>query len=125
MIEEPLVTIVFQLQSPEMVLICRFGQLIGSRGYDAMLNFSNWRAPGYLRVPATLMRWQGSVSGLLGILERVDFTSRRGRARDAEKPPASRMAASSCAQIESLTRAYERPALRKPFAAFPADSKVA
>jgi hypothetical protein len=39
--------------------------------------------------------------------------------------PASRMAAGSCAQIESLARAYERPALRKPFAAFPADTKVA
>jgi hypothetical protein len=26
---------------------------------------------------------------------------------------------------ESLARTYERPALRKPFAAFPADSKVA
>ena len=45
--------------------------------------------------------------------------------RDAEKRPASRMAAGSCAQIERLARAYERPALRKPFAAFPADSKVA
>jgi hypothetical protein len=44
---------------------------------------------------------------------------------DAEKHPASRMAAGSCAQIESLARAYERPALRKPFAAFPADTKVA
>ena len=29
------------------------------------------------------------------------------------------------ARIESLARSYERPALRKPFAAFPADSKVA
>ena len=28
-------------------------------------------------------------------------------------------------QIESLARTYERPALRKPFAAFPADTKVA
>jgi hypothetical protein len=29
------------------------------------------------------------------------------------------------ARIESLARTYERPALRKVFAAFPADSKVA
>src|SRR5262249_38402899 len=49
----------------------------------------------------------------------------RPSTRDAEKHPASRMAAGSCAQIESLARAYERPALRKPFAAFPADTKVA
>jgi len=41
------------------------------------------------------------------------------------KRPASRMAAGNGAQIESLARAYERPALRKPFAAFPADTKVA
>jgi hypothetical protein len=38
-----------------------------------------------------------------------------------EKPPASGMGG---ARIESLARTYERPALRKPFAAFPADSKV-
>jgi hypothetical protein len=30
-----------------------------------------------------------------------------------------------CAQIEGVARTYERPALRKSFAAFPADSKVA
>jgi len=30
-----------------------------------------------------------------------------------------------CAQIEGVARTYERPALRKPFAAFPADTKVA
>jgi hypothetical protein len=41
----------------------------------------------------------------------------------AKKRPASRMAAGSCAQIEILPRAYEHPALRKPFAAFPADTK--
>jgi hypothetical protein len=29
------------------------------------------------------------------------------------------------AEIESLARTYERPALRKLFAAFPADTKVA
>ena len=42
------------------------------------------------------------------------------RACDAEKRPASGMG-----RIESFGRTYERPALRKPFAAFPADSKVA
>jgi hypothetical protein len=41
---------------------------------------------------------------------------------DAEKRAASGMGG---ARIESLARTYERPALRKPFAAFPADSKVA
>ena len=39
-----------------------------------------------------------------------------------EKRPASGM---DGARIKSLARTYERPALRKPFAAFPADSKVA
>jgi hypothetical protein len=46
----------------------------------------------------------------------------RPSARDGEKRPAFGMGG---AQIKSLARAYERPALRKPFAAFPADSKVA
>src|SRR5262245_29526342 len=41
---------------------------------------------------------------------------------DAQKRAASGM---GVARIESLARTYERPALRKPFAAFPADSKVA
>jgi hypothetical protein len=42
-----------------------------------------------------------------------------------EHRPASRMGADIFAQIESLARTYERPALRKLFAAFPADMKVA
>jgi hypothetical protein len=46
----------------------------------------------------------------------------RPSARDAEKRPASGMGG---AQTKGLARTYERPALRKPFAAFPADSKVA
>ncbi len=46
----------------------------------------------------------------------------RPSARDGEKRPAFGMGG---AQIKSLARAYERPALRKPFAAFPADTKVA
>ena len=46
----------------------------------------------------------------------------RPSARDSEKRPASRMGADIFAQIE---KTYERPALRKPFAAFPADTKVA
>ena len=45
----------------------------------------------------------------------------RGRTRRGERP-ASEMGG---AGIESLARTYQRPALRKPFAAFPADSKVA
>jgi hypothetical protein len=50
----------------------------------------------------------------------------RPRTRDAEKRPASsRMGADIFAEIESLARTYERPALRKLFAAFPADTKVA
>jgi hypothetical protein len=44
----------------------------------------------------------------------------------AEKRPASsRMGADIFAEIESLARTYERPALRKLFAAFPAETKVA
>ena len=35
------------------------------------------------------------------------------------------MGADICVRTESLNRTYERPALRKSFAAFPADSKVA
>jgi hypothetical protein len=35
------------------------------------------------------------------------------------------MDADMCIQTESLARTYERPALRKAFAAFPADTKVA
>jgi hypothetical protein len=35
------------------------------------------------------------------------------------------MGADIFAEIESLARTYERPALRKLFAAFPADTKVA
>jgi hypothetical protein len=46
----------------------------------------------------------------------------RPNACDAEKRPASGMGG---ARIKSLARTYERPALRKVFAAFPADSKVA
>jgi hypothetical protein len=50
----------------------------------------------------------------------------RPSTRDAEKRPASsRMGADIFAEIESLARTYERPALRKLFAAFPADTKVA
>ena len=37
----------------------------------------------------------------------------------------TRMGADIFAEIESLARTYERPALRKLFAAFPADTKVA
>jgi len=40
-------------------------------------------------------------------------------------PGRSRAGADICVQTESLARTYERPALRKLFAAFPADSKVA
>jgi|EndMetStandDraft_8_1072994.scaffolds.fasta_scaffold218351_2 hypothetical protein len=47
---------------------------------------------------------------------------RRHVAGDAEKRAASGIGDT---RIESLARTYERPALRKPFAAFPADSKVA
>ena len=36
-----------------------------------------------------------------------------------------KMGADICVQTESLNRTYGRPALRKAFAAFPADSKVA
>ena len=44
----------------------------------------------------------------------------------AEKRPASsRMGADIFAEIEKSCLNYERPALRKLFAAFPADTKVA
>src|SRR5262249_17291336 len=49
-------------------------------------------------------------------------TNARG---DAEDCSATAMGADGCARTESLARIYERPALRKFFAAFAADSKVA
>jgi hypothetical protein len=43
----------------------------------------------------------------------------------ALKCSASKMDADICIQTESLARTYERPALRKAFAALLADTKVA
>jgi hypothetical protein len=64
--------------------------------------------------------------GIRQPVQRMAFTSHRGRVhatrrntRHPEWLPAVAL------KIESLARAYERPALRKPFAAFPADTKVA
>jgi hypothetical protein len=48
-----------------------------------------------------------------------------GRGFGRQERSASKMGADISVQIESLARTYERPALRKFFAAFPADSKVA
>jgi hypothetical protein len=63
----------------------------------------------------TSSAWASSVGG-----------KSRPSTRDAEKRPASSwMGADIFAEIESLARTYERPALRKLFAAFPADTKVA
>jgi hypothetical protein len=42
---------------------------------------------------------------------------------DAELHSASKMGADICVRTERLNRTYERPALRKSFAAFPADSR--
>jgi hypothetical protein len=57
----------------------------------------------------------------------VGAGEQRRRHGEAERTPRGERAASGMggARIESLARTYERPALRKPFAAFPADSKVA
>jgi hypothetical protein len=49
----------------------------------------------------------------------------RERLGHALKCSASKTDADICIQTESLARTYERPALRKAFAAFPADTKVA
>jgi hypothetical protein len=57
-----------------------------------------------------------------------DWVSQRRVSRNdawALRSSATKMGADVCIQTESLARTYERPALRKAFAAFPADTKVA
>jgi hypothetical protein len=53
------------------------------------------------------------------------YVACRGRNNDFLDAHSVAVGADLCVQAESLARTYERPALRKLLAAFPAESKVA
>jgi hypothetical protein len=79
------------------------------------------RPKPYLRRALALLAGCGSGGCTEPVMRMHGFTADQL----AEFPTATAGGADICGQTESLARIYWRPALRKSFAAFPADSKVA
>jgi hypothetical protein len=79
------------------------------------------------RADSRLIRRSKGVPGVAN-LPATDLAAALSAARTvshARRFSATKMGADICIQAESLARTYERPALRKAFAALPADTKVA
>jgi hypothetical protein len=84
------------------------------------------------RQPSANSRLMRRSKGVLGLLPTPAIGSCSGAqsrenawATHALRSSATKMGADICIQTESSGRTYERPALRKAFAAFAADTKVA